>query len=51
MMTDNEIKQRLLAVELLYHMFKKYYPQWLCETVNNGREENKEDLSANSNEI
>lgn len=30
-MTDDEKKNRALAVETLYQIYKKYYPRWVRE--------------------
>lgn len=37
-MTAEETKRRKLAVENMYHLYKKYYPMWV--------EKNKQEASA-----
>ena len=48
-MTDDEKKNRALAVETLYQIYKKYYPRWLCEKEYRADYKEKEDVSYHSN--
>lgn len=47
-MTDDEKKNRALAVETLYQIYKKYYPRWVREKAQGELLKNRKDKMIHS---
>ena len=44
-MTDDEKKNRALAVETLYQIYRKYYPIWVREKTYREQEKSGEEIA------